>query len=50
MDDWSGRVGVNVKLMTAGATMVFYTMNLDYPKLYRQRTRHYPAGATAAVV
>ena len=36
MDDWQGRVDVNERLMPAGSTMVFYTMNLDYPAVFAQ--------------
>lgn len=50
MDDWPGRVDLNEKLMTAGSTMVFYTMNLDYPRLFEKLKRHYPAGTPVAVV
>lgn len=50
MDDWPGRMDGNEKLMAAGSTMVFYTMNLDYPRLFGQLKRHYPAGTPVAVV
>lgn len=50
MDDWPGRVDVNEKLMAGGSTLVIYTMNLDYPKLFKQLKRHYPAGTPVAVV
>lgn len=50
MDDWPGRVDVNEKLMAGGSTLVFYTMNLDYPRLFEQLKRHYPAGTPVAVV
>ncbi len=50
MDDWPGRVDVNEKLMAAGSTMVFYTMNLEYPRLFAQLKRFYPADTPVAVV
>ena len=50
MDDWSGRTDTNETLMKAGSTMVFYTMNLDYPRLFGQLKRHYPAATPVAVV
>lgn len=50
MDDWPGRADLNEKLMAAGSTMVFYTMNLDYPRLFGQLKRHYPANTPVAVV
>lgn len=50
MDDWPGRVDVNAKLMAAGSTMVFYTMNLDYPSLFAQLRQAYPADTPVAVV
>lgn len=50
MDDWPGRVDTNEKLMAAGSTLVFYTMNLDYPRLFGSLKRHYAADTPAAVV
>ncbi len=50
MDDWDGRVDKNELLMRAGSTMVFYTMNLDYPRLFGQLKQHYPPGTPVAVV
>ena len=50
MDDWRGRRDVNEKLMAAGSTMVFYTMNLDYPRLFSQLKRFYPPATPVAVV
>jgi precorrin-4 methylase len=50
MDDWPGRADINEKLMAAGSTMVFYTMNLDYPRLFSQLKRHYPGETPVAVV
>jgi precorrin-4 methylase len=50
MSDWAGRVDMNEKLMAAGSTMVFYTMNLDYPAVFAQLARHYRADTPVAVV
>lgn len=50
MEDWPGRSDVNEKLMATGSTMVFYTMNLDYPRLFEELARHYPAETPVAVV
>jgi precorrin-4/cobalt-precorrin-4 C11-methyltransferase len=50
MSDWQGRVDLNEKLMAAGSTMVFYTMNLDYPSLFAQLRRFYPGDTPVAVV
>lgn len=50
MSDWPGRVDTNEKLMAAGSTMVFYTMNLDYPLVFAQLKRHYPGDTPVAVV
>lgn len=50
MADWPGRVDTNEKLMVTGSTMVFYTMHLDYPSLFSQLRRHYPADTPVAVV
>jgi len=50
MDDWPGRVDTNEKLMATGSTMVFYTMGLDYPSLFSQLKRYYPADTPVAVV
>lgn len=36
--------------MATGSTMVFYTMSLDYPSLFAQLKRHYPASTPVAVV
>ncbi len=48
--DWPGRVDTNEKLMAAGSTMVFYTMGVDYPPLFAQLKRFYPADTPVAVV
>jgi precorrin-4 methylase len=50
MGDWSGRADTNEKLMATGSTMVFYTMHLNYPDLFSQLKRHYPADTPVAVV
>lgn len=50
MDDWDGRIDKNELLMRAGSTMVFYTMNLDYPRLFGQLKQHYPPETPVAVV
>jgi precorrin-4 methylase len=50
MDDWPGRIDTNEKLMATGSSMVFYTMNLDYPRLFRSLKRHYAADTPVAVV
>ena len=48
--DWEGRADVNEKLMAPGSTMVFYTMHFDYPKVFSQLGRFYPADTPVAVV
>jgi precorrin-4 methylase len=48
--DWEGRADVNEKLMATGSTMVFYTMHFDYPKVFSQLGRFYPADTPVAVV
>jgi precorrin-4/cobalt-precorrin-4 C11-methyltransferase len=50
MADWPGRVDTNEKLMATGSSMIFYTMLLDYPKLFSQLQHHYPANTPVAVV
>jgi precorrin-4/cobalt-precorrin-4 C11-methyltransferase len=50
LEDWEGRADPNEKLMASGSTMVFYTMNLDYPKVFAQLGRFYPADTPVAVV
>jgi len=50
MSDWPGRVDLNEKLMAAGSSMVFYTMNLDYPSLFQQLKRFYLGDTPVAVV
>ncbi len=50
MSDWPGRLDLNEKLMASGSSMVFYTMNLDYPTLFQQLKRFYPGDTPVAVV
>jgi precorrin-4/cobalt-precorrin-4 C11-methyltransferase len=50
MDDWPGRKDVNEKLMTTQTSMVFYTMSLNYPRLFEQLKKHYPADTPVAIV
>lgn len=50
MDDWPGRVDRVEKLMAARSTLVFYTMNLDYPRVFASLKRHYPPDTPVAVV
>jgi precorrin-4/cobalt-precorrin-4 C11-methyltransferase len=50
MDDFTGRKDVNEKLMDTQTSMIFYTMGLNYPKLFEQLKRHYPANTPVAVV
>lgn len=50
MADWPGRADTNEKLMETATSMVFYTMHMDYPKLFAQLKRHYPENTPVAVV
>jgi precorrin-4/cobalt-precorrin-4 C11-methyltransferase len=50
MDDFTGRKDVNEKLMAAQTSMIFYTMGLNYPRLFEQLKRHYSANTPVAVV
>ena len=50
MADWPGRADTNEKLMATQSSMVFFTMHLDYPKLFEQLKRHYPKDTPIAVV
>ncbi len=50
MADWSGRADTNEKLMAMQTSMIFYTMHLNYPQLFEQLQRHYPADTPVAVV
>jgi precorrin-4/cobalt-precorrin-4 C11-methyltransferase len=48
--DWAGRADPNEKLMATGSSMVFYTMRFDYPAVFAQLQRLYPADTPVAVV
>ena len=48
--DWAGRADPNEKLMAMGSSMVFYTMRFDYPTVFAQLQRFYPADTPVAVV
>jgi precorrin-4/cobalt-precorrin-4 C11-methyltransferase len=50
MPDWPGRTDTNEKLMATRSSMIFYTMLLDYPTVFAQLKRHYPADTPVAVV
>lgn len=50
MDDFTGRKDLNEKLMATQTSMVFYTMGMNYPRLFEQLRRHYPANTPVAVV
>ena len=50
MDDYPGRTDTNEKLMATQTSMIIYTMGLNYPRLFEQLNRHYPANAPVAVV
>ena len=50
MDDWPGRKDVNEKLMATQTSMIIYTMDLNYPRLFEQLKRHYPLTTPVAVV
>jgi precorrin-4/cobalt-precorrin-4 C11-methyltransferase len=50
MDDWPGRKDINEKLMATQTTMAFYTMSLNYPRLFEQLKKHYPADTPVAVI
>ncbi len=50
MADWKGRVDTNERLMDTGTSMVFYTMHLDFAKLFEQLARHYPPDTPVAMV
>ncbi len=50
MADWPGRADLNEKLMTLQTSMIFYTMHLDYLKLFTQLNQHYPKDTPVAVV
>jgi precorrin-4/cobalt-precorrin-4 C11-methyltransferase len=50
MTDWPGRKDKNKELMKHRTSMVFYTMKLDYPKLFDQLKENYPKNTPVAVV
>jgi len=50
MDDWPGRMDTNEKLMATQTSLVIYSMNLNYPRLFEQLKRNYPASTPVAVV
>ncbi len=50
MADWPGRIDTNEKIMKLKTSMVFYTMHLNYPKLFAQLKKYYPAATPVAVV
>jgi len=50
MDDWPGRSDINEKLMATQTSLVIYTMNLNYPRLFEQLNKHYPPTTPVAVV
>jgi precorrin-4/cobalt-precorrin-4 C11-methyltransferase len=50
MDDFTGRKDINEKLMETQTSMIFYTMGLNYPRLFEQLKKHYPADTPIAVV
>jgi len=50
MTDWPGRVDLNENLMATRTSMIFYTMHLNYPKLFEQLKRHYPKDTPVAIV
>jgi precorrin-4/cobalt-precorrin-4 C11-methyltransferase len=50
MGDWPGRLDTNEKLMALKASMVFYTMHIEYPALFAQLAKHYPKETPVAVV
>jgi precorrin-4/cobalt-precorrin-4 C11-methyltransferase len=49
-DDFPGRKDVNEKLMETQTSLVIYTMGLNYPRLFEQLKKHYPASTPVAVV
>ncbi|MFH0786224.1 MAG: SAM-dependent methyltransferase [Pseudomonadota bacterium] len=50
MADWPGRSDLNEKLMALQTSMIFYTMHLDYLKLFTQLNQYYPRDTPVAVV
>jgi precorrin-4/cobalt-precorrin-4 C11-methyltransferase len=50
MDDFTDRKDINEKLMETQTSMIFYTMGMNYPRLFEQLKKHYPAATPVAVV
>jgi precorrin-4/cobalt-precorrin-4 C11-methyltransferase len=50
MDDWPGRKDINEKLMATQTSMIFYTMGINYTRVFEQLKKHYPADTPVAVV
>ncbi len=50
MDDFVGRKDVNEKLMETQTSLIFYTMGMNYPRLFEQLNKHYPASTPVAIV
>jgi precorrin-4 methylase len=50
MDDFTGRKDINEKLMETQTSMIFYTMGMNYSRLFEQLNKHYPADTPVAVV
>lgn len=50
MDDFVGRKDINEKLMETQTSMIFYSMGMNYPRLFEQLNKHYPANTPVAVV
>jgi precorrin-4 methylase len=48
--DWPERTDKNETLMSHQTSMIFYTMSLDYPTLFKDLNRHYPSNTPVAVV
>jgi precorrin-4 methylase len=49
-DDFPDRLDVNEKLMATQTSMIFYTMGMNYPRVFEQLKKHYPANTPVAVV
>jgi precorrin-4/cobalt-precorrin-4 C11-methyltransferase len=49
-DDFPGRKDVNERLMETQTSLIIYTMGLNYPRLFEQLKKHYPASTPVAVV
>jgi precorrin-4/cobalt-precorrin-4 C11-methyltransferase len=50
MADWPGRKDTGDKFMKIGTSLVYYTMHMDYPKLFAQLKKYYPALTPVAIV